>query len=240
MTVVVEGRKPQCWNCKQLGHFSKSCPQKTNQTQAVTATTATIAATVTKEKTTTTESEGPHSETGGHPDKEEGWTQVQRGKKKKNPMTTNTTTSTIAVTTMAATTSTTKEHQAASSATGKQPATTKQQPAKQLPESSSAAATTKKSQGKEKERNNKETECMEVSVNLKRRRDSGDSQKDGGEKKHIKKPPQDTKIHSQTPSQSQPKGEENITKSPERPAQLIPLPQQTKNTLTDDFPLSLK
>ena len=243
MTVVVEGRKPQCWNCKQLGHFSKSCPQKTNQTQAVTATTATIAAaaaaaTVTKEKTTTTESEGPHSETGGHPDKEEGWTQVQRGKKKKNPKTTNTTTSTIAVTTMAATTSTTKEHQAASSATGK---TTKQQPAKQLPESSSsAAATTKKSHGEEKERNNKETECMEVSVNLKRRRDSGDSQKDGGEKKHIKKPPQDTKIQSQTPSQSQPKGEENITKSPERPAQLIHLPQQTKNTLTDDFPLSLK
>ena len=33
MTVVVEGRKPQCWNCKQLGHFSKSCPQKTNTTK---------------------------------------------------------------------------------------------------------------------------------------------------------------------------------------------------------------
>ena len=32
MTVVVEGRKPQCWNCKQLGHFSKSCPQKTTKT----------------------------------------------------------------------------------------------------------------------------------------------------------------------------------------------------------------
>ena len=152
MTVVVEGRKPQCWNCKQLGHFSKSCPQKTSKTQAVTATTATIAAaaTVTKEKTTTTESEGPHSETGGHPDKEEGWTQVQRGKKKKNPKTTNTITSTIAVTNMAATTSTAKEHQAASSATGKQPATAKQQ----LPESSSSA-TTKKSQGKEKEKTTK-------------------------------------------------------------------------------------
>ena len=27
MIVVVEGRKPQCWNCKQMGHFSKSCPQ---------------------------------------------------------------------------------------------------------------------------------------------------------------------------------------------------------------------
>ena len=84
---------------------------------------------------------------------------------------------------------------------------------------------------------------MEVSVNLKRRRDSGDSQKDGGEKKYIKKPPQDTKIHPQTPSQSQPKGEENTTKSPAKPkrsAQLIPLPQQPKNTPTGDFPLSPK
>ena len=92
MTVVVEGRKPQCWNCKQPGHFSKSCPQKTSKTtQPVTATTATIAAaaaaatTATKEITTAAESEGPKSETGGHLDKEEGWTQVQRGKKKKKP-----------------------------------------------------------------------------------------------------------------------------------------------------------
>ena len=23
MTGVVEGRKPQCWNCKNLGHFPK-------------------------------------------------------------------------------------------------------------------------------------------------------------------------------------------------------------------------
>ena len=40
MTVVVEGRKPQCWNCKQLGHFSKSCPQKTTKTTPATTTTA--------------------------------------------------------------------------------------------------------------------------------------------------------------------------------------------------------
>ena len=55
--------------------------------------------------------------------------------------------------------------------------------------------------------------------------------------KHTK----DNKVHSQTPSQSQPKGDENTKKSPvkpERPAQLIPLPQQSKNTPTDDFPLS--
>ena len=29
MMVVVEGRKPLCSNCKQLGHFSMSYPQKT-------------------------------------------------------------------------------------------------------------------------------------------------------------------------------------------------------------------
>ena len=195
MMVVVEGRKPQCWNCKQLGHFSKSCPQKT--AQQGTATTATIAAaaaataavatTATKEITTAAVSEGPNPETGGHPDKGEGWTQVQRGKKKKNPTkTANAITATTAVTTMATTTSTANEKQPASSAT------TKQQPVKQQ-QPTSSSTTTKKSQGKNKDKNNKETEGMEVSVNLKRRRDSGDSQKDGGEKKHIKKHPKTTK-----------------------------------------------
>ena len=29
MMVVVEGRRSQCWHCKQLGHFSRSCTQKT-------------------------------------------------------------------------------------------------------------------------------------------------------------------------------------------------------------------
>ena len=55
MIVVVEGRKPQCWNCKQLGHFSKSCPQKitkttpstTTTTETTTNTTTTIAAAAT-------------------------------------------------------------------------------------------------------------------------------------------------------------------------------------------------
>ena len=71
----------------------------------------------------------------------------------------------------------------------------------------------------------------------------GTRRKTGVRKNTFKKPPQDNKVHPQTPSQSKPKGEENTTKSPakpERPAQLILLPQQTKNTSTDDFPLSLK
>ena len=64
MTVVIEGRNPQCWNCKQLGHFSKSCPQKTTKTiqpTTTTATTATIAAAATTATTriTTAPSESP-------------------------------------------------------------------------------------------------------------------------------------------------------------------------------------
>ena len=35
MIVVVEGRKPQCWNCKQLGHFSRTCPSNNHQTNII-------------------------------------------------------------------------------------------------------------------------------------------------------------------------------------------------------------
>ena len=74
MTVVVEGRKPQCWNCK---HLSKSCPQKTTKsttpatTTANTTTSTTIAAAAaatTKTIAATNES----TETGDNPNKEEG------------------------------------------------------------------------------------------------------------------------------------------------------------------------
>ena len=45
MMVVVEGRRPCCWGCKQLGHITKFCPQKNQQNDTnattVTATTAT-------------------------------------------------------------------------------------------------------------------------------------------------------------------------------------------------------
>ena len=86
MTVVVEGRKPQCWNCKQLGHFSKSCPQKTNTTTKTNATAVTAkaaAAAATTNTMTKPTGESPKQDTGDHPDKEEGWTQVQRAGKKR-------------------------------------------------------------------------------------------------------------------------------------------------------------
>ena len=93
MKVVVEGRKPQFWNCKQQGHFSKSCPQKTTKTTtptttttATTTTTTIAAAAAATSETIRLTSESP--KTGDHPDNDkEGWIQVTKGgKKKKTPL----------------------------------------------------------------------------------------------------------------------------------------------------------
>ncbi len=227
MTVIVEGRKPQCWNCKQLGHFSKSCPQKTTKTNpATTITTETTTTPIAAAATAATEvnkNETPKAKTGDSPDKEEGWTQVQRGgKKKKSPVKTtenqNTTATTIPTDTAVTTTTTTKTA------------------------SSSSSSTTKKAKEKTKEKtkeNKGKDEDMDYSTNLKRRRDSGDSTIEEAGKKHIKKPPQtETQTQSQTPSLPQPKGEKKITR-PERPAQIIPPPQSTPAHLPD-FPFSPK
>ena len=71
------------------------------------------------------------------------------------------------------------------------------------------------------------TEPMDMSINLKRRRDSEDSPTKEGEKKHQKKTVQ------KTPPIPQPKGDKTIEKISvpnQRPAQLIPPPQKPKTT----------
>ena len=90
MTVIVEGRKPLCWSCNKIGHFSKNCPQKptiTTTTMTTTITTATpspVIAAITPTKTTENQQENPKKD-------EEGWTQVTRkkGRKKKLPQKTS-------------------------------------------------------------------------------------------------------------------------------------------------------
>ena len=42
MMRVVEGRKPQCWHCKQLEHFSRFCPQKTTKLTSSSLPTSTL------------------------------------------------------------------------------------------------------------------------------------------------------------------------------------------------------
>ena len=246
MTVVVEGRKPQCWNCKQLGHFSKSCPQKTTKTTPATITTTetttnttnttTIAATATTAEVN--KNETPKTKTGDSPNKEEGWTQVVKGgKKKKTPIKEPAKQTPIkepATATVSKKTNITTTAKIDSSST---PTTSTAKPSSSSTSarSSSSSSLTKK---KNKENNiEKEDEAMDYSINLKRRRDSDDSVAGEGEKKHIKGPAKETQTQSQTPSQPQQKGEKT-----ERPAQIIPPPQKHPNTPAhlSDFPLSPK
>ena len=206
MTVIVEDRKPLCWSCNKIGHFSKNCPQKPTITTTTTTTTITTTATpspviaaITPTKTTENQEETPK-------ENEEGWTQVTRtkgGKKtppKKPATTENKTTdaTTLSTTTTKPTTTTTTNTK--QSTTAKQSFTTK---------------------------DNQTTEPMDMSMNLKRRRDSEDSPTKEEEKKHPKKP-------TQTPTIPQHKGDKTTEKSPvpnqQRPAQLIPLPQKPKTT----------
>ena len=83
MMLIVEGRRPRCWSCKQLGHISKFCPQKDPpKAAAATVTTETAAATV---STVTIRDATPEKE----PDqaqqkKADDWIEVTR-KKKRNP-----------------------------------------------------------------------------------------------------------------------------------------------------------
>ena len=85
MAVIVEGRKPLCWNCKQLGHFSRSCPQKATTI----ATNKTTTATNDTNETNTEAKNSTHPEKESQPNKDEGWTLVKGGKGKKETKTKN-------------------------------------------------------------------------------------------------------------------------------------------------------
>ena len=80
---VVEGRRPRCWGCKQVGHIAKFCPQKPeNKEKAAAATTTT---TTTKETAATTtnkqaEAQGP-GQVQPKSNNQEGWTEVTRKRK---------------------------------------------------------------------------------------------------------------------------------------------------------------
>ena len=43
MIVMVEGRRPRCWGCKQIGHIAKFCPQRPENKEKASATSTTTA-----------------------------------------------------------------------------------------------------------------------------------------------------------------------------------------------------
>ena len=78
MMVMVEGRRPRCWACKQIGHIAKFCPQK-NENAAAT-TTSDSAATTTTTISKQAEAQGP-SQVQPKTNDQEGWTEVTRKRK---------------------------------------------------------------------------------------------------------------------------------------------------------------
>ena len=165
---------------KQLGHFSRSCPQKTTIAAAKTTATATTDTTNAMIMTTTTATittkttEDPNPETGGDQNKEDGWTQV-KGRKKKTPLKSP---------------SPAKQLLPVSTTTAIAEATAATKDIIQIPVNNTAAQKKKKKTQfipppKDKKKRIHRKISLETFTNLKKRRDSGDSNKEG-EKKQCK------------------------------------------------------
>ena len=75
MMVMVEGRRPRCWGCKQIGHIAKFCPQRPeNKEKASTSTTTT---------TKDAAAKGPGQVQPQN--NQEGWTEVTKEAEAKGP-----------------------------------------------------------------------------------------------------------------------------------------------------------
>ena len=235
MMVMVEGRRPRCWGCKQIGHIAKFCPQRPeNKEKASTSTTTT---TTTKDATAPTITKEAEAKGPGQvqpQNNQEGWTEVtkkrrgspkQGGEKSPSPPQKQTraqavaaaepaiaaaavaaaaTTTTVTKTKeTAATTTTTTEQQ--TTAAGKKPkkAATPKKPA--TPKTPTAPSPKKK-----KTTTKTSHEEMETTINLKRRRDSGE----GAAKKLC-------------PEKTPPEAGPSSQPSPPAPSPLPPLPSPT-------------
>ena len=82
MMVVVEGRHPRCWSCRQFVHISKFCPQKDPQ-KAPTAAAATETAATTVSTVAISEIRTGKELDQAQLKKAEDWIEVTR--KKKSP-----------------------------------------------------------------------------------------------------------------------------------------------------------
>ena len=179
MIVMVEGRRPRCWSCKQIGHISKFCPDKPENTAAAAATTATApTATTTISKTAEAQDSG---QVEPKTNDQEGWSEVtrkRRGSPKqggKSPIVSPPQKQTKAPATA--------ESSASTPATKKTPEvlTTTKKPATVMTPASPPTPASPIKKTKKKKTTNKENKNMEITSNLKRRRDSGE----GAAKKNV-------------------------------------------------------
>ena len=169
MMVVVEGRRPRCWGCKQLGHITKFCPQK--EQSATTKATTTASTTATREAAIRTEGPGK-GQVPNDPKSDEGWKEVTRkiGKKGNHP---KITASASPANEIDPSQENSLDPEPASAAEAEPvPETTAIHRSPIKPAASSTVPATKTS--KKKKAPEPEEAPMETNTNLKRRRESGE------------------------------------------------------------------
>ena len=221
VVVVVEGRQPHCWSCKQIGHLTKVCLQRTadlvqwprkakiNNTNNSTNTTGTTDTTKdTTSKTTDTTNVTPE-ETSNK------WMQVtQRRRKKKEEELPK------APAPKESTPTKSKTPQPPSSVTQRIPSmeTLSTQETRSSSPHPAAQEATLPTSPRSKDNSTPQEAAMDVTLNLKRRRDSGEDEA----KKHFKatKPqPQQNPSLNKTPAPT------TIPAPTTFPAGKIPLPR---------------
>ena len=174
MIVMVEGRRPRCWSCKQIGHISKFCPEKPENATAAAVTTTASTATTTTSKTA--EAQDPSQ---GQPktNDQEGWSEVTRKRRgspkqgEKSPISSPPQKQTKVPAPATAEQSTTPTSTPATKKVPQTPTTAKTTATSMTPVSPVSPTLIKK---KKKKINKEDHENMETSTNLKRRRDSGE------------------------------------------------------------------
>ena len=228
MMVMVEGRRPRCWACKQIGHIAKFCPKKNENAAATTTTDSAATTTISKQA----EAHGP-SQVQPKTNDQEGWTEVTR-KRKGSPKQgekskfipsseTNqgpTTSTSTRITSNTGTTSPKVPTTPAPKITPETSATpvTPTTPAAPVPSASAASPTSKKMK---KKKTANQTEEMETTTNLKRRRDSGE----GAAKKMC---PEKSQSDAGPSSQTQPQPQlppSSLPSSSPLPPTLFPPPK---------------
>ena len=83
MIVMVEGRRPRCWGCKQIGHIAKFCPPRPENKEKASATSTAITKDTAAATTITINKEAEAQGPGQVQPKnnQEGWTEVTRKRK---------------------------------------------------------------------------------------------------------------------------------------------------------------
>ena len=217
MMVVVEGRRPRCRNCKQVGHLGKICPQKAADTTQQLKESGTN--TTNTSYTTNATSEAENNATLEATSTDNEWMQVKRREKREEPPKALVKPNTLAPKEIASMSKTKKSTTSFSSDPkdpfNRDPLQTQETPSAASQETHPTATPKKATSQIQRQPTSKKTP-MDTSQNLKRRRESGESQAKNLCKNTPKPQPQNnpSKINPHLITTSHPRTSSSPTKNP--------------------------